>query len=165
MREIRIRLNKESVNEAIKQVEQYKEYIIRATRELGQALVEDGVQICRMKIIGYDAIETGNLLGSVEGFFDPISGKGIISCNAYSWNGMNYAALVEYGTGIVGAQNSSVEPKPSGYQHDVHNHGDQGWFYANGRWTKGMPPRPFMWDTWVELCNKTNEMVREKFNG
>lgn len=153
---IKIRLTSESIDKAIAEVKAYRDHIVEATQRLGQALVDEGVEIARMKITAMDAIETGELLGSIEGFFD---GK-----HGYIKTDSRHAAFVEYGTGIVGATNSSIEPKPSGWQHDANNHGDLGWFYQNGRWTKGMPPRPFMWETWLELCNTANERLREIAN-
>lgn len=144
-----MKLTPESVDKAIAEIKAYRDHIVEAAQKLGQALVDDGVEIARMKITAMDAIETGELLGSIEGFFD--GRRGYIKTDS------NHAAYVEYGTGIVGATNSSIEPKPYGWQHDANNHGDLGWIYQNGRWTKGMPPRPFMWETWLELCNLAND--------
>lgn len=155
---ISIRLNPQSVDQAIAEIQSYREEILRKARELGETLVQTGVSYAKMKLLAYGAYESGELLGSIEGFYDPFTGKGFIRAG-------NHAAFVEYGTGIVGATNASHEPKPYGWQHDVHNHGDYGWFYENGRWTKGMPPRPFMWDTWQMLCEDAREMMRIKFNG
>ncbi len=58
-----------------------------------------------------------------------------------------YAALVEYGTGIVG---SGTHPAPGSYKYDVNGHGESGWFFAdaqgNVHWTKGMKAHRFLYD-------------------
>lgn len=158
MRVIKLRLTPESADEALKEVQSYRDHIIKVARELVETLVSTGVDYAKIKVYAYGAYETGDLLNSIEGFFDPATNKGIIKADS------KHAAFVEYGTGIVGATNKSHEPKPYGWQHDVNNHGDEGWFYANGRWTKGLMPRPFMWDTWQMLCEDASDLVRRSFN-
>ena len=59
-----------------------------------------------------------------------------------------HAALVEYGTGIIG---KGTHPDPaSGYQYDVNNHGEEGWFFydqeGNIHWTRGMVAHRFLYD-------------------
>ena len=165
---IKIRLTGESIDQAIAEVNAYRDEIVRITRELGEELVADGINIAKMRITSYDAIETGALLGSVQGVFDASTGRGFIRV------GTDHAAFVEYGTGIIGANPwrsdkpySTAEPKPDGWTYDVNNHGDAGWVYGVGhrRWTKGQPPRPFMWETFNELCDKATLMVRTRYNG
>lgn len=63
-------------------------------------------------------------------------------------NTCRWAALVEYGTGIVG---SGTHPQPKmGYQYDVNEHGDEGWYFydqeGNLHWTKGMEAHRFLYD-------------------
>lgn len=155
---IEIRLNPESVGEAITRITEIRNKVKRMASELGQALVEDGVFIAKTWIIAYDAVETGELLNSIEGFFDASTGRGFIRASS------DHAAFVEYGTGIRGYENKQNSPdRPAGWEYDKNHHGHSGWFYANGRWTKGMPPRPFMWQTWNELCNKAHDFVRVKY--
>ena len=157
-RRIAIRLNPDSVQEAINSIAEVKERVKRMASELGQALVDDGVMTAKTWIIAYGAYETGELLNSIEGFFDVTTGRGFIKA------GSDHAAFVEYGTGVVGLESQAASPdRPSDWEYDKNGHGHYGWFYANGRWTKGMPPRPFMWQTWNELCNKAHEMVKVKY--
>jgi len=63
----------------------------------------------------------------------------------------NYAAYVEFGTGVVGATNgdkSLIAPK-FGWEHDIHGHGLYGWVYYDERedrfrWTRGQEAARFM---------------------
>lgn len=159
-RRITISLDSDSVQEAINQIREIQNDVKRIANELAQELVNDGVFIAKTWIIAYDAVETGDLLNSIEGFFDPSTGRGFIKANS------DHAAFVEYGTGIVGEMHSSESPdRPEGWTYDVNHHGHLGWYYYRGRWTKGMPPRPFMWHTWNELCEKAHNELRVRFNG
>ena len=48
----------------------------------------------------------------------------------------------------------------------VNNHGEKGWFYfrdGEWHWTKGMPSRPFMYETSIELAEKIVEVAKEVF--
>lgn len=62
----------------------------------------------------------------------------------------NYAAYVEFGTGVVGATGAQ-NPQASkiGWRHDVNQHGEYGWVYYDEqqdrfRWTKGQEAARFM---------------------
>jgi len=64
--------------------------------------------------------------------------------------GADYAKYVEYGTGIVGAENP--HPKDP-WEYDVNSYGEDGWFYYDEshklHWTAGQPSRHFVYDTWL----------------
>jgi len=82
--------------------------------------------------------------------------------------GAEYAMYVEFGTGLVGANNPHPNPSFNGedWEYDVNEHGEKGWWYpttaddpnptkkysaSEDMWfakTKGMPARPFMYNTW-----------------
>lgn len=58
----------------------------------------------------------------------------------------DYAMWYEYGTGIVGANNSHPSLKPE-YVYDMNNHGENGWSftYEGERYfTKGMKSHPYL---------------------
>lgn len=78
----------------------------------------------------------------------------------------DYAEYVEYGTGIVGSNNP--HPKPINWQYDVNAHGDEGWKYIGDdgklHWTKGMPSRPFMYDTWLWGARSFTPIFRKHIN-
>lgn len=88
--------------------------------------------------------ETGGLRDSIVYFFDEASCTGTIRVGA------SYALFVEYGTGIVGAQNP--HPEPDGWQYDVNGHGTKGWWYYDprqerSRWTRGQAAKAFVYKT------------------
>lgn len=151
----------ESIDKGIAEIIEYRTELAQKARELGETLVADGIEIMRMKIREFDAIETGELLESVDGWFDSVTGIGIISVNSA------HAAFVEYGTGVVGKTVQSLAiDKPSNWQYDVNNHGWDGWYYLDKgqkRWTRGMPPRPFVWGTRQELIERAQALFAEYF--
>lgn len=64
-------------------------------------------------------------------------------------NDCAYARFVEFGVGIIGANNA--HPKlPEGWVYDVNDHGEAGWVYKNKdgeyRWTQGQEPHRFMYN-------------------
>lgn len=86
----------------------------------------------------------------------------------------DYAMFVEYGTGIIGRDES--HPKPDGWAYDVNEHGEAGWIYPKDDgtfgWTRGMPSRPFMYMTWlwgrrsvVQIINKNIRRELKKVKG
>lgn len=161
-----LRLNPDSADEVLNEIQLYRDQLIRAVQELGAELATVGAEYMRASIIWYDAVESGELLSSVEGFFDPVTGRGYVACRS------GHAAFVEYGTGVVGENPggtdsrglpyttkpySLAETKPSGWHYDVNHHGEAGWTYQGGRWTRGQPPRPFVYETYLRLKDLADE--------
>lgn len=162
LRTITMTLDADSIENAINEIEIFKDDLLNALNELVRYVTEEkGVNIARMYIAQYPAVDTGFLSDSIDSEYS--NGSGRIYAGAY------YAAFVEYGTGIIGANNP--HPEPIGWSYDVNGHGMAGWMYPmkdgpqsnawspDGRkaagvklaWTRGMPARPFMYSTMREL--------------
>lgn len=86
----------------------------------------------------------------------------------------NVGFFVEFGTGVVGLSHQHPEAYKAGWGYDDYGHGEKGWWYPTDEqdpnpykkvdsegqlraWTKGMPSRPFMYDTMVWLRQQTGE--------
>lgn len=142
MRKISFELNAASISRAIQEVERYRQDLQNACQELAARLTDEGVQIAKMYVMAYPAMDTGELLGSINGVYDASTHVGLVKTDAI------YAIYVEYGTGVRGSDN----PHPLGNG----NYRNTGWYYYNQRegkvkWTLGMPSRPFMYETFREL--------------
>jgi hypothetical protein len=149
------------LNRAIREIQRYKADLNAKVNTLIEALTEYGVKIAKVQVHQLDAWFTGELESSIEGYFNPSTGVGIIKA------GSPYAVYVEFGTGIVGAR--SPHPDPQEWQYDVNAHGESGWWYYNNNdgkthWTKGMQGRPFMYNTAKELESQCEKIVKELFN-
>ena len=114
-------------------IRKYRLELQKKCDEFTRQLAEEGVAIAKANILSEDAIYTGELL-----------------------NSMNIKPGDVIVNGAEGKENSHPDTSIIGWKYDVNNHGEKGWFYfKNGKWhwTKGMPSRPFMYNTASALRN------------
>lgn len=115
-----------------------------------------GVDEAKNMAMYMNAYDSGDLVnGIVEEYRDE---KGYVHSTA------PHTAFVEMGTGIRGQQ----EPNPNnyypGWSYDVNEHGEAGWFYIKDgvkHWTKGMPSRPFLYDT-AQMLRRSIAQIAER---
>jgi HK97 gp10 family phage protein len=155
-----IKLSEDSISKAIREVEKYKGELKNKVHLLIEKLTDYGVEVAKAQVRELGAFYTGELESSIKGYFSPSVGVGIIKAGA------PYAVYVEFGTGIVGK--SQPHPSPDDWRYDINEHGESGWWYFNDytghpQWTKGMPSRPFMYNTARELENACERIAREVF--
>lgn len=162
-RNIRMDLNTDSIDAAIREIRNLRKRLEDRCNELVKILVEAGVPVAQMEVIRLDAVMSGELADSVEGVFFKKERMGVIYTDA------PHALYVEYGTGIVGEENPNTNPEGNvEWEYDIHNHRQHGWWYPadfgwwipkEGKytgqpmaWTKGMPARPFLYNTlrWLQ---------------
>ena len=100
-----------------------------------------------MNVSDMNAYDSGELYNSIHA--EQKSGVGYVIADAA------HAAFVCFGTGIVGKNNQHPNIAIAGWKYDVNDHGELGWWYIgrDGRahWTKGMPSRPYMYNTAQQL--------------
>ena len=157
---ITMNLTTRDIERAIKEIEAYKKEFQQKCSKLIEVLTDTGVEIAKMQVQQLDAVYTGELMNSIEGYFSATTGVGIIKAGA------TYAIFVEFGTGVVGSQ--SPHPNPQGWVYDKNQHGESGWVYYNEnaggfRWTKGFKSRPFMYNTAKELEKSCEKIAMEVF--
>lgn len=177
LKRIEMTLDDASFERAIKEIRDLENVLSEAVWKLIEHLTEQGVEIARINIASMGAVDTSVLFESMTGWYD--SGAHI----GHIYTDLDYAVLVEYGTGIVGEGSphpglgdgdwnnpDSVEVKGNTYSvYDQNEHGEKGWWYPSPTgwytpkdgvtneeglslaWTKGMPSRPFMYNTMKEL--------------
>ena len=156
-------LSAKGLDKAIKEVQAYKKDIIEKTKRLAQRLAEEGVIVAKLKISEHSAVYTGELLNSMN-----LRAGDTFQYGA-SWSvytGCPWAKFVEFGTGVVGAENPHPDVSIAGWRYDTNEHGESGWFYfkeGSWHWTKGLPSRPFMYETSIELTKKVTEIAKEVF--
>lgn len=157
MKRIVITLDEKSINSALQELKAYKKELSRKAALLVRRLVDEGVNIAKQEVISLGAFDSGELANSIDGLMYADGKRGIIFTNCA------HAAFVEFGTGVVGA---AAQHPTLPWQYDVNNHGEAGWIYWDDvqgrlRWTKGMPSRPFMYNTAKELEQKAITIARE----
>jgi HK97 gp10 family phage protein len=156
----KINLNPREIDRLIKDIKQYKRELTEKVNLLIGELTDYGVEVAKAQVRELGAWYTGELESSIKGYFSPSVGVGIIKAGA------PYAVYVEFGTGIVGK--GQPHPSPDDWRYDINEHGESGWWYFNDytghpQWTKGMPSRPFMYNTARELENACERIAREVF--
>ena len=170
MKNITVRLDPKSVDNAIKELEQYKKDIEQKARLLVERLIDYGADIARIKIVNLGAVYSGELLSGVDGYFSPLLNAGYVRVTS------DHVAFVEFGTGVVGQQsphtNGEYLSKASwgyatGQKIFTTKDGKVGWIYPTDdggfRFTEGMKSRPFMYQTALELQREFPRMAREVF--
>lgn len=140
---------------------------------LAERLADKGVDIARANVSKLDAIFTGELLSSIQKR-QVSSGKG--TAVFFVVTDSDHAAFVEFGTGQMGQEMPYPYPLPEGVTWDYNtgktifevSPGQYGWFYPrDGQWyfTQGMPSRPFMYETTMELYETVVQTARDVFKG
>ena len=149
MPKIKLKLSTDSISQALKEVKAYRKKVQEAADELTKRLTEQGVSLAQLNASYMNIYDTGELMRGIESQY---KGKmGFVVSTA------TLCIFCEFGTGIIGAQNSHPEVAIAGWKYDVNDHGELGWWYigrdGKAHWTKGMPSRPFMYDTAKMLRN------------
>lgn len=164
---------------SIKGIEQLKKELLnyknvelrQKVNTLVRLLAEKGVLIAQANITSYDAIFTGELLSSISAKNGGgTNGTAIFYIVADS----RHAVFVEFGTGQIGSEAPYPYPLPPGVDWEYNSGktifeispGQYGWFYPKGdKWyfTQGMPSRPFMYETAMELQELILKTAREVF--
>ena len=139
---------------------------------LAKRLAEKGVVIAQANIAGLDAIFTGELISSIH---TRNGGGSKGTAIFYIVADSKHAAFVEFGTGQLGKEAPYPYPLPEGVEWNYNTGktifeiepGQYGWFYPgdDGKWyfTQGMPSRPFMYETSLELMRIVKETALEVF--
>ena len=167
-RVIKVKLDPESIENAIKEIEAYKADLEVRVKALLKNLVDQGANIARAKVVEHKIIHDTNLTNSIGGFIQ--GNVGFIRVND------EHAVFFEFGTGPVGAS----DPHPLGKS----KYKSDGWYtMADGKpmdrlygwqplespegtvyyYTQGQKAKPFMYDTALELREVFPEIVREVF--
>lgn len=159
---IKFELSQRSIVKAKSEILKYRQDLERKVELLTQRLVDEGIKLAKVNVAKLGAFDTGVLEGSITGYFSPTLGTGFIKTNCY------YAVYVEFGTGARGKEGSHPLSGELGYDYDINNHGEEGWFYYNSEtgksgWTTGMPSRPFMYETTKELELICFKIAKEVF--
>lgn len=177
-------LSQSSIQNAIKQLRDYQNSLAYKCQMVAQKLAEKGVEIARVQIADLDAIFNQDLIKSIHSEYDgSVKGGGVWEVVA----GTDHAMFVEFGTGIVGQEHPYPGELPDGVTWDYASGktirqamqditingdtfvkaGEYYWTYIgdDGKLhiTKGMPSRPFMYYTSLQLMKLVEKTVKEVF--
>lgn len=168
---IKCSLSAESIRKAIQELEQYKKDLNRKIEIFTEKLAQRGVEVAKARVESYDAVFAGELMNSIHSEKKSSeNGKVVFAIAASS----SHAIFVEMGTGIIGQQHPYPYKLPDGVSWEYASgktirqlaDGRYGWFYPlNGKWyfTEGMPSRPFMYETAMQLTGEVVKIAKEVF--
>lgn len=173
MAEITVPLSRKGIADAKKFLLDYKKNVLQQKLRLFvERLAQEGVETAKANITTFDAIFTGELLNSIH------EESGVSTKDTsifYVVADSEHAAFVEFGTGQIGMEGSYPYPFPEGVEWNYNtgktifeiSPGQYGWFYPmpDGTWrfTQGMPSRPFMYETAIELRGIVEKTAKEVF--
>ena len=164
--------SQKSIEDAIKGLQSYQDYLTYKCQLLAEKLAERGVEIARVQVAELDAIFKRDLIESIHSEYETsVRGGGIWAVVA----GTDHAMFVEFGTGVIGKAQPYKGTLPEGVTWEYASgktirqlaDGRYGWFYKgkDGNWsfTEGMPSRPFMYNTENELRSIVISTAKEVF--
>lgn len=146
----------ESIKDAIAKIKHHQRSLEAKIDLFTEKLAEQGVYLAKEKVTMYDAIFTADLINSIH--LEPRN-DGMYAIVSDS----EHTAFVEFGTGQMGQEGSYPYTFPEGVTWEYNTgktifqiaDGQYGWFYPalDGTWkfTQGMPSRPFMYETALDL--------------
>ena len=143
MSKYKLRLNDQSIDQLLSDLKAYREKVKKAPESMVHKLTEQGVSFAKQNAAYMNIYDSGDLVNGIDSEYKG-KAEAVVASTA------EHSAFCEFGTGVVGAGDSHPNPPP-GWKYDSNNHGEDGWWYYNKdgerRWTKGMPARPYMYDT------------------
>ncbi len=166
-------LSVSSIRQLQKDLIRYQEYLTNKAAQLAKRLSELGVDIAQVQIANLDAIFTGELIASIHSEYKDSTKYGAIFAVVAD---SSHAVFVEFGTGQRGEDKPYPYPLPEGVSWDYNVGktirqnpvtGRYFWFYPgqDGKWhyTEGMPARPFMYLTSMELIREVPKIAKDIF--
>lgn len=170
MKAIKVRLSAEGVKQAVQELREYQAKVQAAASAIVAALASAGEEFAVAAVLPF--AETGQLASSIKA--ETSGNVGFVKCSC------GYAVYVEFGTGIKGAGSPHPDTAILGWKYDINQHGELGWWYPtdsadpnpykytakNGTtyaWTRGMPSRPFMYETAQMLRASVIPIARSVF--
>lgn len=155
-------LSPTSVGRALSRLTQFRDDFMAACDKVLNNLADIGAEYARNQISAEGAVFTGHL--------DASTGAAHVDAQrvAKVYSNADYAAYVEYGTGIWGEAFPHPDPESVGWQYDIHGHGEGGWVYQNKvdgnyYWTQGYGARPYMYHTKLYLEGMAPKVTADVF--
>ena len=172
-RTLKADLSKSGIEGLIKELQNYRDNILpNKLRQISETLAKEGVIVAKMQVAKYNAYFTGELSESISKKFGlQTKNRSVFYVVADS----EHAVFVEFGTGQLGEEAPYPYPMPEGFSWEYNKGqtifevapGQYGWVYqrdGHTYFTQGMPARPFMYETAMDLYTKVVSVVTNVFS-
>lgn len=157
---IEFNLSKDSIGNAIKELKEYKKWVLKKETELRTRLAEIGAD--KAKIIFSGAAYDGNNDISVT-----FSDNGQVATITASGKALLF---IEFGSGLIGYGHPDPGEYGPGTWSDNPDKGGKGhwdnpdgWYYKHGEKSKGNPPAMGMYQAVNEIAENITRIAREVF--
>lgn len=166
-------LSKSGIEKLIEQIRDYKDNVLPdKIQQISRRLATEGVSVAKIQVQKYNAIFTGELANSIT---QRMGAQTKTRSVFYVVADSEHAVFVEFGTGQMGAEAPYPYPIPQGFDWEYNvgqtifevSPGQYGWLYQrDGQtfFTQGMPARPFMYETAMDLYAKVVSIVMDVFS-
>ena len=149
-----------SIDKAIAEVENYSKQMNMQIKAISDAIEKRGAEILRDKI-AKTTNGKGDLANSIVTWSEHV-GEG--KTRTFIRLNSNYAAYVEFGTGIKGQSGKHPDVAAVGWVYDVNQHGEKGWVYKDDDgdfyWTKGHEANSILYETLQQFKVEFPSIVR-----
>lgn len=166
-------LSQRGIEKLIKDLKNYRDVILPdKIREISERLAIEGVSVAKIQVQKYNAVFTSELVNSIA---EKMGAQTKTRSVFYVVADSEHAVFVEFGTGQMGEEAPYPYPLPPGFDWKYNvgpkifevSPGQYGWFYQRDGetyFTQGMPARPFMYETAMDLYTKVIKIVKEVFS-
>lgn len=166
-------LSQRGIEKLIKDLKDYRDVTLpNKIQEISRKLATEGVSVAKMQVQKYNAVFTSELVNSIA---EKMGAQTKTMSVFYVVADSDHAVFVEFGTGQMGEEAPYPHPLPPGFDWEYNvgqtifevSPGQYGWFYhRDGQtyFTQGMPARPFMYETAMDLHTKVVKIVKEVFS-
>ena len=149
-----------SINNAVREIEEYKKWVQKKTKELAKRLAAIGVTLAAIEYsrVPYQGLKDVNLsieVGAKPNQYD-------IVANGETVLILEFGAGVRYGYGHPQAEQFGYGPTT--YPGQTHAADPNGWYIPGGEHTYGNPPAMAMYLTGKELHQRVLEVAKEVFS-
>lgn len=157
---IKIELSDESIKNGIRELREYKQWVIEKEAELRSRLAEHGADAARIQFSGakYDGTNDVSVrvddTGSVAVIYAEGEAVAFIEFGSGEKYGYGHPQAAEFGVG------PGTYPEGKGHWDDPN-----GWWYAHGKRSYGNPPAMAMYNAVQRMTEDLTQIAKEVFSG
>lgn len=152
-------LSHDSIGMLIKNLKSYK----KSLESIDKYILEELAKYTHERVVYYIATSVGDNYPPTDELINSIQISEYLANSIRVYTENVYAYYVEYGTGVIGAENAHPKSSEAGWTYDKNGHGEEGWVYKVGDneyyWTQGEEAHQFMYRAFEDLKEHSEEII------